>query len=257
MPLRFAQFQVWYTDSPQHWAMMENIDMHSQDEFDKNGLGYTFHPRLYSHAPGHPQLDIVLRAKPTERHFDPVRVRLTVAAPGDGLELVTIWHHPESSEEHHRVCAGFVAISDRRDKRVEAFTFGGDLHVTPQADLTLCVLTSPAPIIEILPQPLTHGPSVATMLVDEVEALIARRRAAWEREQGPDAFDKRLAATDPFVLYLACLQALNENYAHLPHQHQEEDTLTQEFVAYLQGEIKTLDQTGKWPPDVPPLAKLL
>jgi hypothetical protein len=229
--------------------------MHSQDEFDENRLGYTFHPRLYSHAPGHPQLDIVLRAKPTERHFDPIRVRLMVAVPDGGLKMATIRYHPQSREEHHQACAGFVAISDRRDKRVEAFTFGGDLHVMPQANLTLCVLTSPAPIIEILPQPLTHGPSVTTMLVDEVEALIARRRAAWDREQDPDAFDERLAAADPFVLYLACLQALNEHYAHFPYQ--EEDTLTHEFVAYLHGEIKTLVQTGKWPPDVPPLAKLL
>jgi hypothetical protein len=38
-------------------------------------------------------------------------------------------------------------LTDRKDKRVEAFTFGGALSVEPDAAQTVCHFRSPAPIL--------------------------------------------------------------------------------------------------------------
>jgi hypothetical protein len=228
--------------------------MSDQKASDEGELGYTFHPHLYPHAPGHPQLDIVLRAAPTGLHFDPKRVRLAVASASNGIEFLTV-RHPWQWERHYRACIGQVSLHDHKNKIVEAFTFGGDLQITPEENRTTCVLSSPAPIVEVLPEPLTRGPSVHMMLVEEVEALIAQRRATWDREHTPAAFDKRLAAAEPLTLYLACLEALKEKYAHFPHK--AEDELTHQFVAFLHAEIEVLDELGTWPAHLPPLDDLL
>jgi hypothetical protein len=225
-----------------------------QETPDEGELGYTFHPQLYPQAPGHPQLDIVLRATPTGLHFDPKWVRLPVASANRGIELLTV-RHPWQWKEHYRACEGHVSLHDHKNKVIEAFAFGGDLQIMSEEDRTTCILSSSAPIVEMLPEPLTRGPSVHMMLVEEVEALIAQRRAAWDQEQAPIAFDRRLAAVDPLRLYLACLGALNEKFAHFPHG--AEDELTHQFIVFLHAESKALHEMGTWPLYVPPLAELL
>lgn len=228
--------------------------MPDQKTSDERELGYTFHPRLYPQAPGHPQLDITLRATPTGLHFDPKWVRIAVASANKGIEFLTV-RHPWQWEERYRACAGHVSLQDHKNKVVETFTFGGDLQIMSEKDRTMCILSSSAPIVEVLPEPLTRGPSVHMMLVEEVEALIAQRRAAWDREHAPATFDRRLAATDPLSLYVACLETLNEKYAHFPHE--AEDELTHQFVAFLRAESKALHQMGTWPLRVPSLTELL
>lgn len=217
-------------------------------------LGYYFHPRRYPHAPGHPQLDVVLRPAPTGRHFDPQEIRLKVVSRHGGVEKLTL-RHPWGPAKPYRVVAGMVSVRDRKDKVVEAFTFGGDLQVTSDADGTQCVLTSSAPIIEYLLDPNTHGPTVTGMLLEELEALIARWHASWDHEHRPDEFDERLAATDPMTLYVACLQALHEQIDHVSHK--AEDDLTRQFVHFLHAEIEALHEMGLWPSYVRPLGELL
>jgi hypothetical protein len=225
------------------------------DEAGSGGheLGYYFHPRRYPHAPGHPLLDVILRPAPTGRHFDPQEIHLKAVSKHRGVEKLTI-RHPWRPANPYRVVAGTVSVRDRTDKVVEAFTFGGDLQVTSDAEGTHCVLTSSAPIIEYLSDPNTHGPTVTGMLLEELEALIARWHASWDHEHHPDEFDERLAATDPLTLYAACLQALREQVEHVPHK--AEDDLTRQFVRFLPAEIESLHEMGLWPSYVPPLGEL-
>ena len=220
----------------------------------EQSLGYYFHPRRYPHAPGHPRLDVVLRAVPSGEHFDPDCLRLVIVSGESAPRFLSV-HHPWRGAERLRVCPGFVNLRDRKDKTVEAFTFGGDLRITSREDRTTCVLTSPAPIIEFAPDPRLPDPTIPPMLVEEVEVLIGQRRAAWERHHPSANFDRRLVAADPLLLYCACLEALLERIASFPLK--AGNGPHQDFAHYLRAEIRTLRQRGDWPPEVPPLSELL
>jgi hypothetical protein len=93
------------------------------------------------------------------------------------------------------------------------------------------------------------------MLVDKIEALIARRRAVWGQTHDPETFDQRLATVDPLTLYLALLKAMQERSAHFPDE--AEDELTRQFGRFLDTEIRALHTRGIWPPYVPSLVRLL
>ncbi len=177
--------------------------------FDTHELGYSFFPPGEPHEIGHPQLQIIIRPTPTEKHFDPEIVTCTVAPTSGGTDELRV-HHPWVSEPTYRVCAGHVLIEDRKGKQVAAFTFGGALHIDSNDQRTMCRLTSPAPILQCS---LTSDP-LEVMLGEEVEILFAERRAAWLHDE--DAFDKRLAAADPLALYQACLRALRDKFEQFP-----------------------------------------
>ena len=223
-------------------------------ETSEHELGYRFCSRRYPHAPGYSRLDIVLRATPTGHHFDPEKVRLAVVSADEDIELLSVCH-PWLGASRHRALVGYVRLHDRKGKVVKAFTFGGDLQITSEEERTTCVLTSPAPIIELTPASLSPRPTMPMMLVEEVESLIAQRRAAWNQERDPAMFDKRMMATDPFTLYLACLEALGEKFTRFAHQ--VEDDLTRQFTQFVHAEIQALCERGAWLLHVPPLAKLL
>ena len=167
-------------------------------------LGYHFHPRRDPSDPGHPRLDVVLRPAPTQRHFDPERIRFSVVSDRQGIEFLTV-HHPWRGwpGRRYRVCAGRVTWWDRKEKAIGALTLGGDLRVESTEACTTCVLISPAPIIRLV-----SGFSIPTLLALEMETLFAERRAAWIHDL--EALDRRLAAADPHLLYRACLTALEE-----------------------------------------------
>jgi len=222
------------------------LTIHDQGNHKERDYGYYFHSREYSNSPGHPKLDVLLRSAPTGKHFDPEKLSITVASEDRGTEFLRV-HHPWPGQEQHRACAGRVILQDRKGKKVEAFTFGGDLRIESEDMLTACVLTSPAPLLER-----TGTSSIAELLAEETEIIFAERRADWEPDHS--AFKDRLTAADPFILYCICLESLKEKFEQYPPR---EDEFIQQFVHFLNTEIKTLHELDKWPVSLPTIADVL
>jgi len=175
----------------------------------KPDLGYEFFPSAHPGDVGHPQLVIHLPLAPSGRHFDVSVVHFSVFTALDLIEQLSVSLHHLGPFEG-RVSPGMIIIESFEKKTVEAFTFGGEYQVEMQPDLTICTIRSQAPILEILQEE-----TISSMLAEEVEILLASRRAAWA--QDPDALAKRQAAVDPVTLYHACLEELHKKFKLLPH----------------------------------------
>jgi len=220
--------------------------MSDQNDFNEKRYGYFFHTRERPDSPGHPQLDVFLRFVPTEKHFDPIKMTINVAVGGKDIEFIKV-HHPWPLLEHYRACSGRVILEDRKGKVVEAFTFGGDLRIESKEELTIGMLTSPAPILE-----LTSAASILSMLAEEIEIIFAERRAEWEPDHR--TFNEKLITADPFVLYCACLENLRERYEQ---SHVKSDEEVQKFKQFVHNEIANLQELNQWPAQLPTVAKLL
>ncbi|MCB9423245.1 MAG: hypothetical protein H6667_25840 [Ardenticatenaceae bacterium] len=216
------------------------------NQLSEPDFGYNFLPGTANRFPGHPQLDIILREVPTERHFDPEQVHFEAAQSGRP-EALTITH-PWTGPRQHRICAGRIYIDDRKHKRVEAFSFGGTLEITTKHDLTICRLSSTTPILDMM-----ELDSLSTTIATEAEVLLAERRADWDPKH-PHTFEQHLATAVPLELYACILAALHEKFApHLEHF----DQVYHQLVAFAAGEMAYLQQTGQWPAVVPPLTEIL
>lgn len=200
-----------------------------EDNGDKE-QGYSFYPKQYDHAPGFPRLDIILRAIPTEMHFDPEHVWLTIAAvtlPEADIEHLLI-HHNWHGRPQYRACAGTVRMTDRRGKIEEAFTFGGDIAVHAEEDKTIVTLTSPAPILHLFKPPMS---SITSLLAAEVQVLLAERGAVWLRQK-PGEFEHRLANADPLTLYRSCIEALKDRFHDYPDDENESIKAFRHFLQF-------------------------
>ena len=195
---------------------------------DKKDLGYILYPRQRPHAPGYARLDVILRTIPTEHHFDPLQVHLSVVTPDHDVIRLTV-EHPWPRPKDYPVCAGPVELVDLKGKHLGAFTFGGAVHIQPEEERTTLVLTSPAPIL--LP---AEGP-LDRILVEEVEIIFAQRQAA--QEATPDLYEKHLAEAPPLELYHAMLATILERYRHLPYSENE---LILKFKHTLRAEIEAV-----------------
>ncbi len=202
-------------------------------------LGYTFHPPLEAHAIGYSQLDVVIRPAPTGEHLDPESVACHIAADGRSSRLHVA--HPWLQELTYRVCLGEIDIEGMRHEHVTAFTFGGALRIDSYSQRTLCQIVSPAPLLEHARQ----TPTLSEQVIEEVQILIAERRAA---QNDDDAFELKLAAADPLQLYHACLGALQEKFAHFTATHDAQ----RHFKQFLTDATRSLkDET------IPALSDLL
>lgn len=198
---------------------------------DTRDLGYILYPRRRPHEPGYPRLDVILRPIPTGHHFDPREVRLNIVTQDLLIERLTV-EHPWTDAEDYTVCAGTVELADRYHKHLEAFTFGGALHIQTEEERTILELTSPAPIL------LPAESHLDQLLVDEVEIILAERQAI--RGTEPGVFEKRLVSVPPLDLYHAILVALRERYHKLPGS---DDDLVLNLRHVLHEELKVLDES--------------
>jgi hypothetical protein len=222
------------------------LAMSDQYDFNEKEYGYFFHPREWSDSPGHPRLDVFLRSTPTKEHFDPMKMTLNVTSEHKNIELLKV-HHPWSLREQYQACAGRVILQDRRGKKVEAFTFGGDLQIESEEELTIGALTSPAPILELI-----STSSIPSLLAEETEILFAERRAEWEPDHS--TFNKKLIKADPLSLYCACLDALREKFDRSQFRGNE---AIQHFAHFIHNEITALQELHNWPSRLPTVTELL
>jgi hypothetical protein len=191
--------------------------------------GYLYYPPVHPGEIGAPRLDICLRSTPSGEHFDPEIVSFPIVNEhGDPQKLDV--YHPWDYGLEYRLTAGRLVMSDRRGKHFDAFLYGGQLSLTIHAAETVCVVTSPAPILNLAP-PLNAGDFLAT----ESEIVLAERRAYWEKQ--PEEFDRRLAAAEPLELFHAILEALRAKFKQFPPTDNE---ILIQFVHYLNEESRTI-----------------
>jgi len=187
-------------------------------------LGFTLLPPLHPGSPGYDGLLVVIRKKPTDKHFDPNKLILPLYNEEDEIDWKTL--SILSLPEADRICPGRVILADRLDKQLEFFTFGGQLKVMTEGEDLLCAIGSPAPILELVEEEET----VANWLAAESEAVWAEVRAAWGIQD--EEFERRLARADPLALYTATLHTILSRWERNPalqeaHQHLW-DALSQE-----------------------------
>ncbi len=206
-------------------------------------IGYLYHyPRL-DHPAENFKLDIFISSVPTEQHFDVEHVHFQIATPEDNLERLTVLH-PWTYKNTAHVCAGVVIMEDRNKTKKEAFTFGGNLKITTQAEQTLCTLSSTAPILDISDASRMHR-----FLIDELEILFAERRAAFQNHH---LYEKKLIHADPLNLYLASLKYLIEKFENLPHKN----STYRQFLAFLYAEKHRLHAAQIFMENAPSLDKI-
>jgi len=196
-------------------------------------FGYWFTPPESKRGPGGLRLEIFINEKPTEHHFDPIKIHLWVMSTENSIEPVTI-RHPWEFTPTYTALPGSIEVIDRYGKKEEAFTFGGSLKIDTQKTFTVCTLESSAPILEI-----SSADQISMLYIDEIKILLAERRAKLLSKI--HSYEKRLMNADPFTLYLACL---NELICKFEHSHRKEGLHINEFLNFLHNEHKRLKGEG-------------
>lgn len=197
-----------------------------QSESLQDCYGYYFHHPEPGFEWGAPELEVKLRSNPTKRHFDPEQLRLRIVEQDEDLDYVRIYH-PWPGGRQMRAVIGDIVLRDRKDKTLEAFTFGGTLAIEREEECTHCNLASPVPIID-----LRDDHREARLLASEAKALIARRRVDWKHDLA--RFEARIAQANPEDLYYAILLRLEEEYRIYP---KDERISAQEFLNFLRAQI--------------------
>lgn len=210
-------------------------------------IGYLFYPPSQPHHPGHPRLDIIIPAKPTERHFDPQTAVFQTLLPPETIEETHI-HHPWPRQKPMQVIPGRIFIKDRKQKMVEAYSFGGSLTIATEKVQTVCVLQSSAPIFSLF---LTQD--LVSWLVDEVEVLFAQQRVKWEQVH-LHSFEVRLAEFEPLLLYAACLATIKRKFGANTKNY---DKTTRQSLKFINDEINQLQNDPHFPSQAPTLDALL
>ena len=207
--------------------------LNEKSDFDNPyHLGYLFHyPQFDQHEPF--RLDISIASVPTNQHYDPEKVEITVLERDNENLARLVVEHPWKSGENYRVCAGVIRMIDRKGKVEEAFTFGGNLSIALESTATSLVITSPAPIYKI-----TNTSRVFELLRDEYEIMLAERRAHWI--DSPGEFERKLMEVEPMVLYQSMLRSL----IHKLENMHNKGLVAEDALHYLHSQVHRLEKAG-------------
>jgi hypothetical protein len=209
-------------------------------------FGYQFYPREDGGDIGYPRLDVVLRQEPTEEHYDPEEFELAVLSKQDGIEYLRIYH-PWTGESNYRACVGHAHFRDRKQKIINVYTFGGRLSFEVNDDQTICILSSPAPILR-----LENITSVEFLLAQETDILLAEK--AIDSGTSWMALHEKVSRINPQLFYGACLVALEEKYRDFNHEELEH---IQAFYHFVKHERQQLEGSGKVEVPIPDFDELL
>ena len=205
--------------------------MNKENSIELPKIGYLYHYPSLDHPTDKFRLDVYVSSITTEKHFDVLHAIFNVESQYGGFERLKVTH-PWEFHSPYRVCPGKVILEDRKDKKDEAFCFGGKLTLNVKHELTECVLVSPAPIIEVC-----ETRPMQVLFVRELEILLAEYRAENVDES---VIEKCLCAVDPLDLYSACLNELLEKYKHKANK----DDVYLEFLDYLHKEEHRMQLAG-------------
>ena len=218
----------------------------SQDQ-DKE-LGFIFIPFKERESIGFKELIINIAEIPSGKHFDPVAIDFFAATKDQtAVEEFTVFH-PYSNNMKMDIVAGKIDMKDKKGKREEAFSFGGSLHILSQSENTQCRLVSNAPIL-----PLNPRNTPVHNLLDEIQILMAERKAAWIQE-GEEAFEKKLINIDPLQLCVVCLNTILKEFSDPELQSLGTNRI---LVDLIRKEINYLKESGMWPAEIPSIVEIL
>lgn len=205
--------------------------MPEDKEKDLPKIGYLFHHPDIGHADDKFRLDIYLSSESTEEHFDVLRATFLVRSPRNTVTNLKVLH-PWKFEENARVCPGPVIMEDRKGKKEEAFSFGGQLSISLKGATTTCSLVSTAPILH-----LTGETNIDELFVEEVEILLAQQRAKFADSKSEyDMF----CLIDPLELYIACLVGLKKKI----HGFKHGDEHYHDLLGYVETQEHRLEAAG-------------
>ena len=209
--------------------------------------GYCLQPKFHHNGIGFSGLLVAIRPHPTEAHYDPESVQLRLRDDNGAAQWVSL-HQRAPFQQPVRVCPGHITLDDRREKKVEFFTFGGQIRPVLTETVTVYAITSPVPILGITPPSLN---TVAEKLALKAETALARADACWKRDR--DGFRRCLGSVDPLVLYAAILEAVLCRDDMPPVLCADNRTLAQA----ARQERRWLQESGRWPATVPSVPALL
>ncbi len=220
-------------------------------EDEEPDLGYRFIPARYHQSIGHPKLEIKILCVPSKQHFDPEFVKIPTftsinSAHPHQIELLRLYH-PWVHQHGYRIAPGLITLSDRKEKTVKVYTFGGSMMIDSDENCTTCLIQSDAPIIEV-----ARARPAVMRLVEEVEIILAERRVAWVEDLTD--FEARLEDVPVSLLYAVFLKELAERF----NEGQGNASLAgRDFIDIIEGERDHLKSTGRWPEDVPSVSDIL
>jgi hypothetical protein len=174
-------------------------------------------------------------SKPTEEHFDPDQLSVPVTGPDGSFEEIKITH-PWRGFRKYKVSLGHIIISDRYEKKIDAFTFGGNLEISQYDTHVHCSISSPAPII-----PLINVTSSEMLFVSAFEALLARLRTNYDSDID---FEKKFIDIDPILLFTTGLVTIKDRLEDLPAKYQDENY--RDTYLIVVNAIQLFEKKGKW-----------
>ena len=225
--------------------------MSFRKEAKEPNLGYRFIPARFPKSIGHPVLEINILCAPSEQHFDPKIVQIPIftsinSARPHQIEQLRLYH-PWVYQHEYRLAPGLITLSDRKDKTVKMFTFGGSVTIDSDENCTTCLIQSDAPIIEVPP-----AKQAVMRFVEEVEIILAERRAAWAEDL--TVFEARLEEVPVSLLYAVFLKELAEEF----DEEQESGSMVgRDFIDIVEGERDHMKSIGRWPEDIPSVSDII
>jgi hypothetical protein len=206
-------------------------------------IGYLYHYPNLDHPTGKFRLDIYITAEPTEKHFDVLRALFHVKKQSGEIGKLKVTH-PGDYEKTNKILAGIVEMEDRKGKKEEAFSFGGQLTIDSNDLQTVCILMSPAPILEI-----SGATAIHRLFIDEVKILLAKMSAKFSDHH---EYEKHLINADPLALYLACLKTLLKKFEHISSENERYFQL----LMYLHSQNHRLKAAGLFRTPTPKLGEI-
>jgi hypothetical protein len=209
--------------------------------------GYELLAAPHTRSPGFGGLLVAIRAAPTLAHFDPEIIRLCLIDPASNPYTTTLQLTSHLSGPQ-RVGPGRVVVSDRLNKRLGYFIYGGMVEAICVSRQTIYQITSPAPLF-VLNR--STWDELGEQLAVETEALFARLSAAWRTDHA--GFRRRLAQTEPLMLYAATLRSLHLLYS----RSQALRRMFPRLFDVIRAEERWVSSNGQLPSAVVPLEELL
>jgi hypothetical protein len=208
--------------------------------------GYFLLPRSHPRCPGYTGLLVAIREKPTEKHFDPEALRLSLLDQFTMPGPTTLTLHT-SLARSRRVLPGSVVVRDRLNKQEEFFTFGGTLESVAVPGETVYSLRSAAPVLWLAPE----GDSVADQLAGEFGRLLGELRAVAKMSETD--LRGQLMQIGPQRLYVASICSMLADYERNPSLRE----CYHEFDVMLHEEKEWLEEAHEWPTKPLALEQLL
>jgi len=199
-------------------------------------IGYFFFKKGTGDSFNTPAFGINIYEHPTLNHFDPDHADLYIVNSEKELELLTVFH-PWTRRKEYQLAPGLITISDRVEKKIEAFSFGGLLTIQSFPEKTSSLIISPAPILRLEPDNIT---TMAELLAEEMIKLLAVSKAEYLPKNKD--FETRLASIPPLQLYIASLRSIMNIYGKIPDEKSPKISQFKKFIRHIFSDVKDEEQ---------------